>query len=60
MDEMQGTRWFDEVEAHAKELPRFTQEEVVVLAQCVTLHSDTSPSALGSPVGPATRVKVPS
>jgi len=28
-----GARWFDEVEALAKELARFTQEEVAVLAQ---------------------------
>ena len=33
-----GARWFDEVVALAKELTRFTQEEVAVLAQCVTLH----------------------
>jgi hypothetical protein len=33
-----GARWFDEVEALAKELAKFTQEEVAVLAQYVTLH----------------------
>jgi hypothetical protein len=33
-----GARWFDEVEALAKELARFTQEEVAVLAQCVILR----------------------
>ena len=32
-----GPRWFGEVEALAKELTRFTQEEVALLAQCVTL-----------------------
>ena len=46
-----GARWFDEVDALAKDLSRFTQEEVVVLAQCVTLYliSCPSPSAFGSP-----------
>jgi hypothetical protein len=33
-----GARWFDEVEALAKELVRFTQEEVAVAVQCVILH----------------------
>jgi hypothetical protein len=45
-----GARLSDEVEALAKELARFTQEEIAVLAQCVTLHLDTSPSAFGIPV----------
>ncbi len=31
-----GARWFDEVDALTKELTKFTQEEVAVLAQCVT------------------------
>jgi hypothetical protein len=39
-----GARWFDEVEALAKELATFTQEEVTVLAQCVTLHFSLLPS----------------
>ena len=33
-----GPRWFGEVEALAKELTKYTQEEVALLAQCVTFH----------------------
>ena len=47
-----GPRWFGEVEALAKELTKFTQEEVALLAQCVTpityLIFDISLSAFGS------------
>lgn len=31
-----GARWFGEVDALAKELAKFTQEEAALLAQCVT------------------------
>jgi hypothetical protein len=33
-----GAHWFDEVEALAKELAKFTQEDVAVSAQCVIQH----------------------
>ena len=32
-----GARWFGEVDALAKELAKFTQEEAAILAQCVAL-----------------------
>lgn len=48
-----GPRWFGEVEALAKELAKFTQEEVAFLAQCVIpfthLTFDISLASFGTP-----------
>jgi hypothetical protein len=48
-----GPRWFGEVEALAKELTKFTQEEVAFLAQCVTSFLSTSFDISLSSFGPS-------